>query len=482
MKIKKSYTQTEVLDAGRIGFEFEFYSSMDVFKTAKELAKVLKRRVVVPLSLSSMGEPKPLYHSPVAPTADIFKLEPDYSGGKSMCELVTGPMKYKDARNVLIKVFEWIGSNGYTNDRCSIHVNISIDSNAVATRFTIPNMNIPKFILSFDESKVFKDFPKREDSVYARSIKNMRPNRVLFYLPSLEEYSRSTLTLPADEKYYGVNFLKAEKGYLEYRYLGGKDYEKKKKVILDLTDYFILHLYDVLNFEGFTEQDKLKFKKMMDIDKSLYEGFVKVEEFKKKFPDIKVTVDMNDDVQVLQTMWNNLRDKLFELISTGKMRKGQFNYDTEMGRYQLKETKLENCNVSNMEFIDCKLEGVISRSWFYNCEIKNSRISDSDAVRNNSFTSSKVAETKLHMTNTCEDCFIENKKLVINCEVIGGVIRNGEIGKLAKISKETMIVEGQPIETGNSGGNSFQDAEQDKKNKKKDDEKDKEDKKETKKK
>jgi hypothetical protein len=41
----------------------------------------------------------------------------------------------------------------------------------------------------------------------------------------------------------------------------------------------------------------------------------------------------------------------------------------------------------------------------------------------------------------CNDCFIENKRFPINCEVNRGVIRNGEIGKLAKVSKETMVVE-----------------------------------------
>ena len=173
MKVKKNYTKEEVLSGVKIGFEFEFYSSLDVFKTARDIASFLKKRVVVPLSLSSLGEPKPLYHSPVAPTDAIFKLEPDYSGGKKMCELVTGPMKYSEARNVLIKMFEWIRSNGYTNERCSIHVNISIDGNIIPTNFTIQNINIPKFILSFDENVIFDKFPKRKDSVYARSIRSI---------------------------------------------------------------------------------------------------------------------------------------------------------------------------------------------------------------------------------------------------------------------------------------------------------------------
>jgi hypothetical protein len=368
MKVKKNYTKTEILDSVRCGIEFEFYSNTeDVLKTARDIAKRTKKRVVVPVSLSTMGEEKPLYHSPVKPSADIFKLEPDYSGGKKMCELVTGPMKYADARNVIIKVLEWIQSNGYTNERCSIHINLSLDENITPARFTIDKMNIPKFILSFDEDKVFEKFPTRKDSVYARSIKTIRPNKVLFYDPSLEEFSRATLTLPADEKYYGVNFLKAEKGYLEYRYLGGADYEKKGKTILDLIDYFALHLYDVLNFEYFTNGEKKKFRKMMDLARKSYEGFVKYEAFQKKYPKIAVTVDMNDDPQVLTSMWGNIREKLYEFIVTGGMNKGNFNYDSEVGKFQLKDTDLKNCRVTDVEFIGCKLEGVIEKSWFWDC-------------------------------------------------------------------------------------------------------------------
>lgn len=467
MKIKKNYSKEEVLNGVKIGFEFEFYSSLDVFETARELAKYTKKRVVVPLSLSDINKPKPLYHSPVTPTADIFKLEPDYSGGKKMCELVTGPIKYSDARNILIKVFEWIQANGYTNERCSVHVNMSIDGELVPTKFTIENMSIPKFILSFDENKIFDKFPSRKDSVYARSIKQLRPNRVLFYTPTLEDFSRATLNLPADEKYYGVNFLKAEKGYLEYRYLGGKDYEKKSKVILDLIDYMALHLFDTLNFNGFTEKEIADFKKMIDLDKKIYEGFVKYEDFKKKFPDIKVSVDMVDDPQVLEAVWGNLREKLFDLIITGKMEKGEFNYDTELGRYQLKKTKLKNCNLADFEFIQCELEGIMTRSWFYECKIKHSRITESEFLKNNKIEFSKVADSELHVGNTCDDCYIENKNLSINCEVNKGVIRNGEIGKLAKISKETLIVEGSPIEAGNAASSSvYSDPNQEKKNRK----------------
>lgn len=473
MKIKKNYTATEVQESAKIGIEFEFYSSMDIYKTGKELAKFIKKRIVIPMSMSTINDPKPLYHSPVTPTSDIFKLEPDYSGGNNMCELVTGPMEYREARNIIIKTFEWIQNNGYTNERCSIHLNLSINGNKIHTTYDIKNLVIPKFILTFDEKKIYKVFPKRENSVYARSIKNIRLNNVLFYSPSLEEFSRATLKMPSsstgtsnDEKYYGVNFLKANNNYLEYRYLGGQDYEKKGKDILDLLNYFILHLFDTLNFTGYTDKEKADFKRMIDLDKQLYEGFIKYAKFKKLFPEIKVTADMNDDPQVLETMWVNIREKLYDLIVTGGMRKGNFNYDTEIGRYQLKDTKLTNCKVADVEFIKCKVEGIIERSWFFDCDISNARLLKCSLTKGNVLKFSKASDCELYTYNSCEDCYIESNHQVINCEVIRGVIRNGEIGKLAKVSKETLIVTDTPIESGNAGSSSFADAKQNKENKK----------------
>lgn len=440
MKTKKVYTQDEILNSARLGLEFEFYSSMDVIETARSLSAVLKKRVVVPMALSNIQEPKPLYHSPVQPSSTIFKLEPDYSGGKKMCELVTGPMNYVEARNTIIKVFEWIQSNGYTNDRCSIHANVSIDPNKIPTRVEIPQMNILKFILGFDEEKVYEIFPKRRDSVYARSIKEIHPNAVLFYTPETD-ISKNVIKVP-NEKYYGVNFLKAEKGYLEYRYMGGANYERKTRKILDLIDYYITNLYEVLNFDGnFSQGDRAYFKKLMEKQQKLYEGFVKYSTFKKNFPKIEVGIDMRNDEQIMESYWHVIKEPLYKLLLTSGITKGIFNFDTDLSVLQAKNTKFKNCVAADIEFVNCEIEGVINRCTFYGCTIKNSRVSECKPIKENTFISCKVSETPLHVSNSCEDCFIENKKFPINCKVEGGVIRNGEIGKLANVSKETLIVE-----------------------------------------
>jgi hypothetical protein len=117
-----------------------------------------------------------------------------------------------------------------------------------------------------------------------------------------------------------------------------------------------------------------------------------------------------------------------------------YNYDTEIARHQIQSAKIKNCKVENVEFLECELEGVIDHCWFYNCKIKNSRFFRCEFLKNNRITSSKVTECILHASNTLDDCYVENKNMIINCEMKGGVIRNGEIGKLAKISKETVLV------------------------------------------
>jgi len=201
MRIKKNYSREEIFDAARIGVEFEFFSDIDNgVDIARSIGKTVGKRVVVPMSIKGLDDEKLTYHSAVKPSDSVFKLELDYSGGKKMRELVTGPMGYKESRNVIIKMLEWISNNGYTNNRCAIHLNINIDGKQLPTRHLVSSLPITKFILSFDENKVYDLFPDRKDNVYARSIKQIGFNDILFYTPNLSSYGNSVLNLPTEEK------------------------------------------------------------------------------------------------------------------------------------------------------------------------------------------------------------------------------------------------------------------------------------------
>jgi hypothetical protein len=111
-------TDSEILQKGLVGVEFEFYSNISLQDTAKQLGEFLGKKIRI--------ETK--HKSDFAPTQKEFKIEPDMSGGAGLMELITGALPYSEGRMIIIKVCNWIEENGYTTDRSSIHLNLSFDS------------------------------------------------------------------------------------------------------------------------------------------------------------------------------------------------------------------------------------------------------------------------------------------------------------------------------------------------------------------
>ena len=103
--------------AAQIGFEFEFMSSFTRDEIADKIGEDLGKKVKVFRK----------YHSKFSPTRDIFKLEPDFSGGLKMVELITGPMDYFEAIPVLIRILKWIDENGYTTEKSALQFGLSFD-------------------------------------------------------------------------------------------------------------------------------------------------------------------------------------------------------------------------------------------------------------------------------------------------------------------------------------------------------------------
>jgi len=103
------FDKINALDSSVIGFEFEFYTNLLKGQAAESLGKLIKKKVIV----------SEKYHSKIPVDANNFKLEPDYSGGSKMMELITGPLAYSEAMPILIKILNWIDENGWTTDRCA---------------------------------------------------------------------------------------------------------------------------------------------------------------------------------------------------------------------------------------------------------------------------------------------------------------------------------------------------------------------------
>ena len=429
-----SKEQVNAIYASNIGFEFEFFANDKIDKAKESIANTLNKKIRI--------EDKA--HSDFSPTSSVFKLEPDNSGGTGMIELVTGSLPFSEAKMILSKMLKWIKVNGYTNDRCSIHINISFDGSKLGPIANMSNLDIGKFVLNFDEDKVYKEFPNRKDSVYAKSIKFILPLSGMTQPSPNKNVWKNYMFV--NDKYYGINFTKLPKGYIEFRYLGGKDYERRYDSILLLIEHFLVSLYDVLADPSYSKDDLLQLDKVLNKHNSVVQSYKNYSVFKKKFPDISVMIDLKTQEQHVETFYTKIRDHIFNLLTKSGMESGLINYDTDTGRVQIKGVTLNKCfEIADVDIVDCTIQGNIK-----GCDIFDSIINNSSLFESNLFGATECNESKI------EDSYVSKNTIVNNCYVFGnrgvfsgtmkgGIFRKGRATKLAKFSKDTEVIEIEKI-------------------------------------
>lgn len=418
---------SKILENALIGVEFEFYSNKSIDDTAKELASLLGKKIRV--------ESKA--HSDFEVTRDEFKIEPDMSGGEKLMELVTGAQPYHSGRMMIIKVCKWIEENGYTNDRSSIHLNLSFDTNKIENKHRISKMNVLKFILDFKESQVFKFFPERKDSAYAKSIKFILPKSDTYFFDGLN-ITPSNFTFP-DSKYYGVNFEKRHKNYLEFRYLGGADWEKKTSKILQMLELFISQLWDSTSTTSFTPLNAIELRKILSKNEKIIKSRSDWRNIDKGWNGkVKLTVDLKDNEKIIDLHWPNIRERVLTLFTHGELNAGHINYDSDNGTIQVEGGNLPYCvDLRGYEFVRCFLRGEFTECDFFSCDVNGSDIHSSNFYQSSQVNSSKLESSYVHQTCVLKDCYIYGSGMMKG-KMEGGIFRDGKYDKkTARFSTET---------------------------------------------
>ena len=435
-KLNLNSNRHSILNASQIGIDFEFYSNLEVEETQKALSSLLDRKIKL--------EDKA--HSDFQPSAEVFKMEPDMSGGKGLIELVTGAMPYRNARIVIQKMLNWIKENGYTTDRASIHLNMSFNTDYLEDKSMISKMNILKFILEFDEKRVYKYFPNRENSTYAKSIKWVMPkNEAFYYNENLINSDNFTF---ANTKYYGINFEKAQKNYLEFRYLGGKDYEKRGEDILHLAENFIMSVWKSCHNPVFTPENKIELKRILDKNRPLMEMLKDHRQLNKNWPKINILVDLQDDDQIIKVQWNRFKHKVLELLSEGTLESGIINYDSDYSVVQVKDGIFKTAYLlKGFEFIDCELSGNIENSEILGGKITGSQIVRSNLYKGTEVIDSKVESSFVHGSCHLKNCYVFGKDGIFKGRMSGGIFREGYIGPNARFDNNTEIIVSKKIKT-----------------------------------
>ena len=403
------------LTTAKVGFEFEFYmKDLSFYKTMELLNKELS-----PVKVHGFRQ----YHSDFKPDDKNFKIEPDLSGGSNMVELVTGPMHYNDAKFYLIKILKFIQNYGYTNDKSSIHFNLSFfgDKN-------LNDLNVLKLILNTDEDEIYRFYPSRKDNIYAKSIKKVIPFKEYDFFNIPIDSVKNNLILP-DDKYYGINFLNInnnkESQRVEYRYIGGKDYELNIGNNVYFLDRFILDTYNSIDV-GFNQNDADKLERYLEDNIGKFKTFSKYDSFIVEFPTIQIQIDQNHMYELVSSYFGRIYEKLWDIIEgTDNLKDCIINYITETQKMEIVDAQVKsNLPINGFEFVNCTiLDGIYENCNFYGCEINNTQISTSK-IEASDVDGSKILSCRVE-NSTLVNCYFMNGFL--NGDMNGENLMNGQL-------------------------------------------------------
>ncbi len=421
---------SDILSKSVVGLEFEFFTdNFSFYALLEHLNKYL-----APVEVYGFRS----YHPNFKPTDTKFFLTPDMSGGNSMIELISGPLPYYEAKYYLIKILKFIQDHGYTNEKSSVHFNISFEDK------DLKNLNVLKLIINTDEDDIYKNFPNRKNNVYARSIKKIIPFKEYDYNNIPIDIVKNNLRLPND-KYYGINFLHIDEEdknnqRLEFRYIGGKDYEKNVGQLIYFLDKFILNTYNSIT-PNFTDKEIKSLEQHLAKNISNFKTFTNYDNFLVQYPTITLQVDQESGYDVVSAYYHSLYDRLYILMdSTDNLKDCIINWITTQQKLEIVDATVKcTMNVYDFDFINCIITGILT-----DCSVINSKVTNSQLVRNNingtEITASKVL-----------NCVVENSELkycyfqmgYLNGSMSGGILRGGtNLGPYANISSTTIVVNG----------------------------------------
>lgn len=421
-------TDFDKLKNAIIGFEFEFYTERSYFKLLELLNNTL-----APIKVHGFRK----YHSNFKPDENNFKIEPDLSGGPELVELITGPLPYVNAKIILLKILKVLDKYARTDEKCSLHINISFEDNNDGK--VLDKLNQLKLILEVDEDFVYSFFPERKNNIYAKSVKTLIPFKGFDYSTNASDIVQTNIQL-VDTKYYGVNFYTVGKGRLEWRYIGGLNYHKKTAEIITLMDYFISTTWNCLN-ENLNEEDTEKLQKYLFENINIFKNFSNYDDFIAEFPTIDIQVDKLSEYGVIKAYYDSFYNEVYEMVrNIYNLKNCIINFDTSINRIELVDATFKTIfDLNHIDFIECSMNsGRYNACNFISSELINGTIHGGEIMDSN-ISNSKIENAKIDKESEVSDSYLY--QCYIDSTVNGNsVLRMCKIGPNAVIEDSVKIV------------------------------------------
>lgn len=398
----------------KIGFEFEFYNDKSLEETKLILENLFKKNI----HIFNEG------HSDFIVDSKNYKLERDYSGGKKMFEFITGPELYNDALYVYETFIDYLKKNCYTTEKSAIQINISFINENLQF-----SLNKLKFILDMDENFVYEGFENRKNNLYAKSIKKIIPNNIQLN-ETIDIFDSSNYIIP-NSKYYGVNFDKLKQNYLEFRYLGGKDYQFKDSIIKEKMNYFIKLTEKSINGE-LTKQNKdflMSESNSLRNNQIYYKNF---QNFKRGFPNLKLYANLIESENYVSLYFDNkMRKSLTKLIVENNITEGVINYNSDSGLFELKDMKIyDPINLEKIDLINCDIyNGNLINVNLFHSRVHGCNITNCATYENSYINNSKLINTYISSMSEINNSYIagQSRETVIMGKLNDCIFRSGSI-------------------------------------------------------
>jgi len=190
-----------------------------------------------------------------------LEIDPSLKSYKFGFELISPPLPMPDFLEISPKIFDFINKNGVTDKSNGFHAHISIKGIDL-----INQLNVVKLFLFNDEDLTYKYFDERMYSKHAKSIKDKIKNLKLTKddVYDIMDIDKLKKQLKIRDRNYGINLDALEHNNIEYRYLGGTDYDKKWAKIRDLVLRYSFNLKLATDKDFMRKEYLRKISKMID--------------------------------------------------------------------------------------------------------------------------------------------------------------------------------------------------------------------------
>jgi len=431
MRKPKLYSVKEVYNSALIQFIFEFYCSKESTFIVEDFQKILRKNIII------------TDNENIFPTYSSSILLKEYDGKRPRYQFKVGPQKYSEISTFLNTMLFWINENVSLDKTTLLKVGLNYDFRELQTISSISHIDVGKLILHIDENYIYERFPEMRNNSSALSIKRLFPYNMSSNASSVVNLINN-FRVPIG-KFYGIDLTEQTKGEIFFNYIGGEKYSEKVKEIYELLEYYIITTYQVLNSNEYTNSMISELNRLTEEYRIFRKCYYNPKRFFDVYKDFKVLIDLNGNPNLIETQWFQLRDHIAKLILESNIKKCKFNWDTEIGVFQIKEAVSNNMIIDGFQIVDCQLSGLLENCHFWGSKIKDSRIINSTFVNENTISYSYLNKVRVDRENKIDQSIISNYGEIINCDVNNSIIKNAGIGEKAKLDENCLVV--NPKET-----------------------------------